>query len=82
MFPINKQFSIDSFLDWEGHYSSFAHLYTNSAPHSLLCPVEIPWNDLMNFGKMFFQSETLLNMIKINDTQMQFEFLEAICFVH
>jgi len=36
VFPINKQFvSIDSFLDWEGHYWVSAHCYQITAPHSL-----------------------------------------------
>jgi len=35
-FPFNKQFSIDTFLDWEDHYLVFAHLFTNIAPHSLI----------------------------------------------
>jgi len=34
LFPINKQFGIDSFLDWEGHYWVFAHLHQITATHS------------------------------------------------
>jgi len=35
-FPINKQFSIDSFLDWEGLHWVFAHLNRTTATHSLI----------------------------------------------
>jgi len=35
LFPINKQFSVDSFLDWVGHSWVIAHLYQITAPHSL-----------------------------------------------
>jgi len=34
LFPIDKQYSIDSFLDWEGHYWLFRDLYQITAPHS------------------------------------------------
>jgi len=32
----NKQFSIDSFLDWEGHHWVFAHLHQTTATHALV----------------------------------------------
>jgi len=35
MFPINRQFSIDSFLDWEGHYWFFC----SSTLHKLRTPL-------------------------------------------
>jgi len=35
---INKQFSIDFYLDWEGHHWIFAHLNQTTATRSLeLC---------------------------------------------
>jgi len=40
LLPINKQFSIDSFLDWESHYWIFAHLNQITTTLSLRASIE------------------------------------------
>jgi len=56
LFPINKQFIIDSFLDWEGHYWVSAPLYQITAPHSLSLPDHSLKLFLSNYWAKFFSA--------------------------
>jgi len=53
-FPINKQFSTDSFLDWEGHSWVFAHLNQITAMYSLVLRIANILNYFLDCGAQEF----------------------------